>query len=140
MGQLRHSVVQERRLQRGRFQRFDHYDQQHGDDSFQYAEPERLELVQRMRRRGRQRPRRELLDEPVPELAFADGQLHEILAPQRSRLRAADRLWGNEQVPCIHADPRFPDCAPGETVRLRGWLSFYEGDDIRGEFKRLKDY
>jgi predicted amidohydrolase len=48
-----------------------------------------------------------------------------------------DRLWGNDQVPCLHADPRFPDCPPGETVRLRGWLSFYEGEDVRAEFKRL---
>ena len=38
-----------------------------------------------------------------------------------------DRCWGNEQFPCIHADPKFPDCPPGETVRLRGCLSFYEG-------------
>jgi len=49
-----------------------------------------------------------------------------------------DRCWGNEQVPCIHADPKFPDCAPGETVRLRGWLSFYEGADLVAEFTRIE--
>lgn len=50
-----------------------------------------------------------------------------------------DRTWGNEQVPCLHPDPKFPDCAPGETKTIRGWLSFYEGDDIQGEFKRLDE-
>lgn len=49
-----------------------------------------------------------------------------------------DRCWGNEKVPCIHADPKFPDCAPGETVRLRGWLSFYEGPDLQTELKRIE--
>lgn len=47
------------------------------------------------------------------------------------------RVWGNDQVPCIHSDPVFPDCAPGQTVWVRGWLSFYEGEDIAGELKRL---
>lgn len=49
-----------------------------------------------------------------------------------------DRCWGNEKVPCLHADPKFPDCLPGETVRLRGWLSFYEGADFDGELKRIE--
>jgi dienelactone hydrolase len=40
-------------------------------------------------------------------------------------------------VPCLHSDPKFPDCGPGETKRLRGWLSFYEGRDIEGEFRRI---
>jgi hypothetical protein len=47
------------------------------------------------------------------------------------------RLWANPAVPCIHSDPQFPDCAPGQTTAIRGWLSFYEGADIRREFKRL---
>jgi hypothetical protein len=45
--------------------------------------------------------------------------------------------WANAPVPCLHSDPKFPDCAPGETKRLRGWLSFYEGDNVKGEFARL---
>jgi hypothetical protein len=49
-----------------------------------------------------------------------------------------DRTWGNAKVPCLHSDPRFPDCAPGATVRLAGWLSFYEGPDIQSEFHRLE--
>ncbi len=49
-----------------------------------------------------------------------------------------DRCWGNEKVPCLHADPKFPDCPPGETVRLSGWLSFYEGTDLPAEFERIE--
>jgi hypothetical protein len=47
------------------------------------------------------------------------------------------RPWANPPCPCLHSDPRFPDCPPGETRRLRGWLSFYEGDDIQAEFRRI---
>lgn len=45
--------------------------------------------------------------------------------------------WFNPPCPCIHSDGRFPDCAPGESQRLRGWFSFYEGDDIEAELKRI---
>jgi predicted amidohydrolase len=48
------------------------------------------------------------------------------------------RCWGNEKCPCLHSDPQFPDCAPGETKTLRGWLSFYEGADIQGELRRIE--
>jgi len=48
------------------------------------------------------------------------------------------RAWANEPVPCLHADPKFPDTAPGATSRLRGLVSFYEGKEIEGEFARLK--
>ncbi len=47
------------------------------------------------------------------------------------------RAWGNAPCPCLHSDPKFPDCAPGETQRLRGWLSFYEGTQIDDELKRI---
>ncbi len=47
------------------------------------------------------------------------------------------RVWANPPCPCFHSDPKFPDCPPGETRRLRGWLSFFEGDDVQAEFKRL---
>lgn len=50
----------------------------------------------------------------------------------------ADRCWGNDQVPCLHADPRFPDCPPGQTVRLRGWLSFLEGPNLEAELQRIE--
>lgn len=48
------------------------------------------------------------------------------------------RPWGNAKVPCLHSDPKFPDCAPGETQTVRGWLSFYEGADLEGEMKRIR--
>lgn len=48
------------------------------------------------------------------------------------------RCWGNEWCPCLHSDPQFPDCAPGETRRLRGWLSFYEGATIESEVTRIE--
>jgi peptidoglycan/xylan/chitin deacetylase (PgdA/CDA1 family) len=47
------------------------------------------------------------------------------------------RPWGNAPCPCMHSDPQFPDCAPGETQRLHGWLSFYEGSEIEAELKRI---
>ena len=43
------------------------------------------------------------------------------------------RAWGNPQVPCLHADPILPDCLPDETVRVRGRLWFYEGNDPEQE-------
>lgn len=49
------------------------------------------------------------------------------------------RCWGNPDCPCLHSDPQFPDCEPGETVRLRGVLSFYAGDDLDGELKRIAE-
>lgn len=48
------------------------------------------------------------------------------------------RPWANPDCPCFHSDPKFPDLEPGQTHRLRGWLSFYEGDDIQAEFKRIE--
>lgn len=47
------------------------------------------------------------------------------------------RAWANPPCPCLHSDPQFPDCEPGETTRVRGWLSFYEGNDLGGELRRL---
>lgn len=49
-----------------------------------------------------------------------------------------DRVWANPPVPCIHSDPKFPDLAPGETGRLKGWLWFYEGSDLDAYLVRLK--
>ncbi len=47
------------------------------------------------------------------------------------------RPWGNIKCPCMHSDPKFPDANPGQTVRLKGWLSFFEGKDIETELNRL---
>jgi hypothetical protein len=48
------------------------------------------------------------------------------------------RTWFNERCPCLHSDPKFPDCAPRETKTLRGWLSFYEGEAIDAEVARIE--
>ncbi len=47
--------------------------------------------------------------------------------------------WGNPNCPCMHADPSFPDCPPGQTVRLRGKLWFYQGKDIQTEIDRFNN-
>ena len=47
------------------------------------------------------------------------------------------RAWANAPCPCMHSDPQFHDCAPGETQRLHGRLSFYEGTDINAELDRI---
>ena len=49
-----------------------------------------------------------------------------------------DRPWGNDACPCFHSDPRFPDLEPRQRACLRGWLSFFEGPDIQGEFGRIE--
>ncbi len=48
-----------------------------------------------------------------------------------------ERPWANPNCPCLHADPRFPDCPPGEERRIRGIVSFYEGENIQAELDRL---
>ncbi len=69
---------------------------------------------------------------PYAACRSADGKRWVITAWE-----PAHRTWGNARCPCLHADPKFPDCAPGETQRLTGWLSFYEGDDIQAELRRI---
>ncbi len=48
------------------------------------------------------------------------------------------RPWANPPCPCMHSDPQFPDCPPGESRELRGVVSFYEGPDVTQEFARLR--
>jgi peptidoglycan/xylan/chitin deacetylase (PgdA/CDA1 family) len=50
------------------------------------------------------------------------------------------RVWGNAPCPCLHSDPHVPDCPPGESRTVQGWVSYYEGIDIDGEMRRLNDY
>ena len=69
--------------------------------------------------------------EPVAAVRSEDGNRWILTAWQRT-----GRSWGNRRCPCFHADPVLPDCAPGETVRLKGRLWFYEGDDIEAEITR----
>lgn len=48
------------------------------------------------------------------------------------------RAWGNPPCPCLHSDPVVEDCPPGREKEVRGWLSFFEGDDLEAELKRLR--
>ena len=48
------------------------------------------------------------------------------------------RPWANGPCPCLHSDPKFPDCGPGETQTIRGWLSFYEGKHVDAEIERIE--
>lgn len=73
-----------------------------------------------------------LLSKPYVACRSSDGRRWVITAWE-----PCHRPWANPPVPCLHSDPKFPDCAPGETKKLKGWLSFYEGVDIIGEFKRI---
>lgn len=81
----------------------------------------------------------------------AQSLTNKVFASPFSAARAADgprwvitgwercqRTWGNEWVPCIHADPVFPDCPPGGASKLRGWVSFFEGPEIGPELDRLR--
>jgi hypothetical protein len=51
--------------------------------------------------------------------------------------RNCARPWANPPCPCMHSDPQFPDCPPGETRRLRGILAFYEGPDLGSQLRRI---
>ncbi len=48
------------------------------------------------------------------------------------------RPWANPPCPCLHSDPKFPDCPPGASVRVRGGVWFYEGPDIEAELRRIE--
>lgn len=74
-----------------------------------------------------------LLQAPYAACRSADGRRWVITAWD-----PLDRVWQNPPVPCLHSDPKYPDCAPGQTVRLRGWLSFYEGTNITAELARIE--
>jgi len=37
------------------------------------------------------------------------------------------KIMSNCRIPCIHADPKLPDAAPGEIVKTRGKIYFIEG-------------
>jgi peptidoglycan/xylan/chitin deacetylase (PgdA/CDA1 family) len=51
---------------------------------------------------------------------------------------ACKRAWGNAPCPCLHSDPKVADVGVGETRKVLGWVSFYEGTDIDAELTRLK--
>ncbi len=52
--------------------------------------------------------------------------------------QGCQRPWANPPCPCIHSDPQFPDCPPGESRRLHGWVSFFQGHQIEQELDRIQ--
>jgi hypothetical protein len=71
-----------------------------------------------------------ILRKPVAAVRSAAGNRWILTAWQNP-----GRSWGNALVPCMHADPRLPDCPYRETVRIQGRLWFYEGTDIEREIE-----
>ena len=63
-----------------------------------------------------------IFEEPAAAVQSASGDRWILTAWERT-----GRSWGNPRCPCMHADPVFPDCEPGRTVRLAGRLWFAEG-------------
>src|SRR5439155_7054299 len=57
--------------------------------------------------------------QPVAEVRSTNGGRRILTSWERCQ-----RVWGNQHCPCLHSDPQLPDCAPGETVRVRGRLWF----------------
>ena len=74
-----------------------------------------------------------VLAEPYAACRSVDGKRWIITAWENCH-----RVWANERCPCFHSDPQFPVLEPGQMHRLHGWLSFYEGTDIKAEFKRIE--
>jgi peptidoglycan/xylan/chitin deacetylase (PgdA/CDA1 family) len=52
--------------------------------------------------------------------------------------RDMDRCWGNQNCPCAHADPRWPDAKPGGRVSVKGRVWFYEGKDVTSTEKAAR--
>jgi hypothetical protein len=73
-----------------------------------------------------------VLEKPYAACRSDDGRHWVITA-----WTPCDRVWANPPCPCLHSDPKFPDCPPGETRLVRGWLSFYEGANPAAEFQRI---
>jgi len=73
-----------------------------------------------------------VLEPPAAAVRSKDGERAILTAWERT-----GRSWGNERCPCFHADPVFPDCEPGATVKLRGRLWFHDGNDIDEAMRNL---
>lgn len=69
---------------------------------------------------------------PLALAKARDADRYVLLAFER-----CGRAWGNPPCPCLHSDPVLPDAAPGERVKVRGRLRFYEGSDIDEAKNRL---
>ena len=76
---------------------------------------------------------------PVPS-ASLEGmpyQLQGSLDAAEAQGPAALKRWIDANQRYLR-DPKLGDIPPGETRAARGWLWFYEGDDVRSELARLR--
>jgi hypothetical protein len=48
------------------------------------------------------------------------------------------RVWANPPVPCLHADPKFPETAPGGRSEINGLIALYEGTEIEAKLAELE--
>ena len=92
-------------------------------------------IAYRMQELGLSKASQRKLAAPYAACRSADGKRWVITAWEPNH-----RTWANPPCPCLHSDPKLPDCPPGATRRARGWLSFYEGTDLDGELRRLQGY
>jgi hypothetical protein len=75
------------------------------------------------------------LDSPIAAARSPDGSKWLLIAFEN-----AHRTWANPPVPCVHADPKFPDCPPGESQRIRGAFWFATATTWPAEQKRLQSF
>lgn len=61
----------------------------------------------------------------LPVMVTVSNQAERLVA--MSWHAATLSLVGNPRHPCMHADPQFPDLAPGRSATVRGHLLFFEG-------------
>ncbi len=74
-----------------------------------------------------------LIRKPYVACRSDDGRRWIIAAWEPS-----ERPWANSPCPCLHSDPKFPDCPLRATARVRGGVWFYEGPDIEAEPRRIE--
>jgi len=74
-----------------------------------------------------------IFDSPVAAVRSEDSS-HWII----TAWNGGNHEWGNEDCPCLHSDPRLPDCAPGETVNVTGKIWFYKGTEIETKIQSIK--
>ncbi|MBX3175969.1 MAG: polysaccharide deacetylase family protein [Candidatus Hydrogenedentes bacterium] len=72
---------------------------------------------------------------PVTAVRNDDGTRWVIIA-----FTPVDRCWGNAKCPCAHADPSFPDAAPGETQTARGRIWFHEGAGVETRIAEARSW
>lgn len=61
----------------------------------------------------------------LPVIATRSSEAHRLVA--MTWYEDTGKLWSNPLHPCMHADPRFADIAPGSRGTVHGALVFFEG-------------